>query len=256
MVERAHTFRGSTTQKFGKRVQQFANIQKKTTAEKKTEERQAHRLEQSLQMAHDSRYKEIEFYRDCESGRLDKMLMEHAKGAAPRYYPEPWKMPEPLGSRSCYHRGPTKESKRQTDFALQRLAAGEVTEFTESMGAKFNGRIAWEDSFKANMKQLMVDFNLTTDPDCRLNHLERMHEWFLNEGQKQARKDQPLPQFLTTDKYEQPAPGSTRGGNVAGPVNSLTLGLSTAFKKLPTTERLGKHFGVVPGPPPPGPSYK
>lgn len=61
-------------------------------------------------------------------------------------------------------------------------------------------RVGWQLAFDSNMKKLLVDFDLTEEPSCRLNHLERMHDWFTTHGQKQARKAKPAPNYISLDR--------------------------------------------------------
>jgi len=70
-------------------------------------------------------------------------------------------------------------------------------------------RVQWQESFDGEVKKLFVDFKLTSSPNCRLNHLERMHDWFTEHGQKQTRKNKRGPSFLTVDRTLPLPPGST-----------------------------------------------
>jgi len=233
----------TTTKRLGKRVQQAATIrvgsQKHRDHIKEAEEEtKLKEVTRSLQMAHDPRYKVIDHYKECESTRLDVMVGAFGS-KTPRLYPEPWGMPEPLGRRSMYHVPVEGE-----DDDARELAEAECHGFKDLTLAKFQGRIGWEESFKSNVKQLMVDFKLSDAPNCRLNHLERMHHWFGREGKKQTRKEVASPNFLMYEKNSVPLPGSTR--IVAPPSDQLTLELA-GIMRTPAKQRVERHFGVVPG---------
>merc|ERR1712183_161259 len=86
--------------------------------------------------------------------------------------------------------------------AMEALAYRETQAASASKaGEKFSGRVEWEESFRSNVKKLMVDFKLTSDPSCRLHHLDRLHNWFTKEGKKQTRKEKPAPSFLTYENH-------------------------------------------------------
>lgn len=242
---------GQGNKRLGKRVQQSvkpATPKCKDHIKDAEEKDKLKQISRSLQIAHDPRYKTIEHYKDQDSQRLEKMLGDHTR--PPRMYPEPWGFPEPMGSRSRYH---TQDLDEGVDDEMKRAANVDCNGFEIKTTEKFSGRIAWEESFKSNVKQLMVDFRLSTEPSCRLNHLERMHSWFAKEGKKQVKKETASPNFLTFEKNSRPIPGTTR--DIVPPSNPGTLNLAAAMK-LPTTKRLERQFGVVPGPPPPMPGYR
>eukprot|EP00913_Durusdinium_trenchii_P027467 g25760.t2 len=69
------------------------------------------------------------------------------------------------------------------------------------------------------LRRLMVDFDLTDEPSCRLHHLERMHDWFVRHGPKGKAPAMPEiggPSYLRAERNSrEPAPaGSTQ--NLAG----------------------------------------
>lgn len=215
---------GTATKRLGKRVQQAVKpITPKTKDHVKEAEEESRLREtvRSLQIAHDERYKMIDHYKEAESLRLQNMVADN--GRSVRIYPEPWGMPEPVGRRSAYN---YLEDKHSSDTL--KLAEGECVGFREKTMERFAGRIGWEESFKSNVKQLMVDFKLSSDPSCRLNHLDRMHTWFSKEGKKQVKKETASPNYLTFDKNSQPWPGSVR--DIAQPTDPCTLHLAAAIK--------------------------
>mmetsp|Transcript_63278 Transcript_63278/g.150924 ORF Transcript_63278/g.150924 Transcript_63278/m.150924 type:complete len:220 (-) Transcript_63278:120-779(-) len=89
-------------------------------------------------------------------------------------------------------------------------------------------RLAWQETFDRSVKRLMVDFSLSEEPQCRLHHLERLHDWFTEHGAKTVRKAAAAPNFLTMDLDRAPPPGSTR--NFRGPSSNNPLSLAGAFQ--------------------------
>lgn len=86
----------------------------------------------------------------------------------------------------------------------------------------------WQDSVDRSIKRLMVDFDLTDEPSCRLHHLERMHDWFLRHGPKgkaaQPESSADGPSYLRAERNtRQPAPaGSMQGfSGVLSPTSEL-----------------------------------
>lgn len=98
--------------------------------------------------------------------------------------------------------------------------------------ATIDERLEWQDAFDHKVRRLLVDFQLSDVPACRLNHLERMHTWFEEHGGKQTRKAREGPSYLTADRSERMWEGSTKDLPRAG--NSSTQFLSQVFRKLRT----------------------
>jgi hypothetical protein len=79
-------------------------------------------------------------------------------------------------------------------------------------------RVDWQDAFDKSVTRLLLDFDLTLEPTCRLSHLDRMHNWFLDHGGKQQRKARKAPGYITADRTaSRMPPGSTRdlGGKLS-----------------------------------------
>lgn len=122
--------------------------------------------------------------------------------------------------------GPHAVSARESDQDQQKRYSFAETEAEPptTNPNSIDGRIAWQDSFDSTVNRLMVDFSLSDDPDCRLNHLDRLYSWFKGHGQKQVRKVRASPGFLTVEKNAPPAMGSTR--NVTAPLSNTSLVLA------------------------------
>lgn len=155
---------------------------------------------------------------------------------------------------SVTHSG-RKDLDKVMDMAS--LVAREHRGYETRTAERFSGRVGWEDSFKSNVNQLMVDFKLSSDPTCRLHHLDRMYDWFHKEGGQRIRKPAPPSAFLTfDDRHFDVAPGSLRGSSSSGTSPAeATVGLANSWR-TPYARRLENNFNIVPGPPPPGPGYK
>lgn len=238
-----------------KRVAHYAGVAEVAAPHGKVaEERRLGKLERALQVMGDSRYKEIVDFcqRPVDGDILQNARADSSRNGNPRYFPEKWNFPEPLGRRSAYVKGNPVVVSPQ----VQTAAAGEGSRQTEAKATRFAGRVAWEESLESHTKQLCLDFSLTSDPDCQLSHLERVHQWFRWESRKLAcRSETPSPNFLTFSRNEPPPFGSARA--LPDPMNQATLHLAAATK-MPKVQRarLERQFGVVPAPPPPKPSYK
>lgn len=105
----------------------------------------------------------------------------------------------------------TKASNLKDMFSQgtgSRDAAGERAPRTPVAGS--DGRLEWQESFDHEFTRLLVDFQLSDVPACRLNHLERMHNWFEEHGAKPARKKPEGPSYLTADRSEKMWEGSTK----------------------------------------------
>mmetsp|Transcript_101131 Transcript_101131/g.182532 ORF Transcript_101131/g.182532 Transcript_101131/m.182532 type:complete len:265 (-) Transcript_101131:130-924(-) len=87
-------------------------------------------------------------------------------------------------------------------------------------------RPEWQETMDRKIKRLMVDFDLSDVPSCRLNHLDRMHNWLTNFGGGIAQSAAPgSPGYLTANRNSrQPLP--------AGSTSNIPVGLH------PTTEML------------------
>jgi len=72
------------------------------------------------------------------------------------------------------------------------------------------GRTEWQESFDYRVRRLLQDIDLTEAPDCRLNHLDRMHEWFEEHGAKQTRKALATLSWTGLKRGQQAAPYGTR----------------------------------------------
>jgi len=79
-------------------------------------------------------------------------------------------------------------------------------------------RMDWQECFDKSVTRLLIDFDLTHAPHCRLNHLDRMDNWFLEHGGKQQRKAKKAPSYVSADRTSARMPaGSTRdlGGKLS-----------------------------------------
>lgn len=156
-------------------------------------------LTKSLQMAHDVRYAKMSYYSrsgGAEGGHFASVVSKNRKLKA-------------LG-----------EAKVNLD---ENMDAQQLAELTHENSFEEDGwtepritmpaiedRVDWQRSFDKSVRGLFIDFELSDVPRYRLNHLDRMSEWFSTHGAKQGRKESEGPSFLMVDRHQPPQPGSTR----------------------------------------------
>lgn len=155
---------------------------------------------QSLRLTVDPRFQAIKHYRDTRGD--DRHFQELMKG-----------------------RGALPDKSNITcaaDLSFNDIANMECNTAAEKQTAKcyaLQDRVRWQEAFDKNVNQLLIDFDLTHEPSCRLSHLDRMHAWFTEHGGKQQRKAKKAPNYITVDRtgHRMPA-GSTRdfGGKLSG----------------------------------------
>lgn len=104
---------------------------------------------------------------------------------------------------------------------------------SESVGRKLQqqhhlqDRRDWQETFESSVSRLLIDFDLTHDPQSKLNHLDRLHEWFVDHGAKQQRKARESPRYLIADRKSLMMPGSTR--NINTKLSGASLQLAGAY---------------------------
>lgn len=98
------------------------------------------------------------------------------------------------------------------------------------------GKLAWAESFDDTLRKLLIDFELSADASCRLNHLDRLHAFFKEQGMSKARKPTQAPNFLV---LEHP-PGGTPGRWPKGSPRNIDRELSGASVLLSSTVRMKK----------------
>jgi len=154
----------------------------------------------SLRLIGDNRFQAIKHYRDTrQSDHHFERLKNKAKGAT---------MTE----------GATLGAMTFSDIANMECRAA-----AEKAGEKKNyslqERMEWQEAFDKSVNRLLIDFDLTHEPYCRMSHLDRMHNWFVEHGGKQQRKARKAPSYTTADRTANRMPaGSTRdlGGKLSG----------------------------------------
>lgn len=69
----------------------------------------------------------------------------------------------------------------------------------------------WHENIERKMKRLLVDFHLSEAPSCRLNHLDRLHDWHSLHGHKPGKNAKPAPHYIVVERSQlELPPGSTR----------------------------------------------
>jgi len=182
-------------------------------------------------------------------------------------YPEAWGYPEAVRRRMEFQRvdnsprpGPRPRAEdicRYTteDFGsldMDAIAQREVSGYDRQVAGRFRERTNWDASFRARMNRLMTDFDFSTDPKLRLNHMERLNEWYEFQSKRGDQKETPSPNFLTFNSDSQTLPGSAR--DLAAPTRTATLNLASVVK-MPRSPRLDRQL-ALPSPPRPAGGYK
>jgi len=125
----------------------------------------------------------------------------------------------------------------QTELQNQNAESGKTHELEQ--------RIQWQETFDRQVKRLLLDFHLTQVPSARLNHLDRMHEWFTEHGQKQTRKARKAPNYLIADRNGIVPTGSTV--NVPKKLSETTMKLNETYSPRARLERPGHILRAGPG---------
>lgn len=176
---------------------------------------------QSLRLTTDPRFEAIKHYKDNRGD--DRHFQELMKG----------------------HKSAREHDK--SDGAPNAMTFADIAEMEwaanqeKAGGTKCNAlhdRIRWQEAFDKSVTQLLIDFDLTHEPACRLSHLHRMHNWFLEHGGKQQRKARKAPSYITSDRTAARMPaGSTRdlGGKLSGTSQLLAGSYVVRGARGPTT---------------------
>lgn len=213
---------------------------KKKQGEEEESEEVYDEILRSLRLGTDPRMKEIKHYNDVssnsQSDHFARMQKTHVQSVEET-------RAESHGDTS------TLGQKSVENVSFQELVGQELDHrWNASPRPRATGglddRVEWQETFERSVKRLLVDFDLSDTPHCRLNHLDRMHDWFLQEGGKQQRKEKQAPSFVTVDRSGTvPLPeGSTR--NIAGKLSSASLSLAGSVSM-----RRSKNVPNVPGMP-------
>lgn len=154
-------------------------------------------MQRSLQLSNDERYQMMHRFRNQSSDGHFANLRKQARRM-----------------NSVDKEKLTEDQKVKEEFveiAMRNLSGTESYEAKAREAAvNVSQRIHWQEQFERSINRLLQDFELSDVPSCRLNHLDRMHQWFEEQGGKQVRMGQPGPSYLTADPSERPLPGSTR----------------------------------------------
>jgi len=112
-------------------------------------------------------------------------------------------------------------------------------------------RTQWRTAMDRSLKRLMMDVELAQDPSLgsrahasSCNHLDRVHDWYITHGKKDARKAMPGQSFLRYDSQDPVMPGSLR----APPLrfeNPLGVGVAGGISTLPGGFKRGELRGSL-----------
>mmetsp|Transcript_63873 Transcript_63873/g.101237 ORF Transcript_63873/g.101237 Transcript_63873/m.101237 type:complete len:227 (+) Transcript_63873:63-743(+) len=161
----------------------------------------------SLRITEDPRMKAIRHYRDhAKDNTHFAHLLNHGATFAPKEA--------------------TSEGLTFTDIANMETKQESAQMRTNQYSLQ--ERVDWQESFDKSVTRLMVDFDLTHEPGCRLNHLDRMSKWFVDHGGKQQRKARKAPSYLVADRTGKLPPGST--ANLAGKLSGTSQLLAGSYQ--------------------------
>ncbi|CAK9057940.1 unnamed protein product [Durusdinium trenchii] len=176
------------------------------------------KAEMALSIKSDQRFKQMDaFTRQKKAVPLPQVMLSPvprphtvAGGEAERIGPQGAEPSSPSSPSSPRTPGEGKGRQRAPGVNLSTLTGEERSKVPKAL---------WQDSVDRSIKRLMVDFDLTDEPSCRLHHLERMHDWFVRHGPKGKAPAMPEiggPSYLRAERNSrEPAPaGSTQ--NLAG----------------------------------------
>lgn len=189
----------------------------------------------SLQMAHDPRMEEI----DCFQKLMNKRITAQNRIRDTLNHPSSG----PDGSSQLpLAPAVVRESEPPISPVLLESGADDRPQLVPQKDArelsheKTNAwQVARDDAFSNTMRRLMIDFELSDDADCRLNHLERLHSWFTEEqhGLKKVRKQLDPPKFLALEVPHGGVAGRWPKGcprNNDAPLSDRALTLSGTMK--------------------------
>lgn len=164
---------------------------------------QNHEIIKSLQLKNDERYERMDYYRAHGGTSSTSGHFVELKKTGRRMVGRVEELPD------------VKPDSTANDIAIRALedeqdGVGELFQIPRQRTVDIESRMQWQASFDRHVKRLFVDFNLSDVPSCRLNHLERMNNWFQEQGGKQERKSAQGPCFLVADRGSVMPPGSTK----------------------------------------------
>lgn len=174
-------------------------------------------VRRALHIKKEKRFAEIEHFSECDT----------------------WKFPKSFDGAGVAEEGRSDASKRRSLFRPDgTLRAGGNGNGPGdyrpgSVQSRLYGRYQWQDQFDSTIKRLMVDFDLSEESGCKLNHLDRFHGWFRDHGQKSADKAKEGPSYLTVSKNEPLPAGSSRNHKAPLSNTSMILARSMRMRKSP-----------------------
>mmetsp|Transcript_29345 Transcript_29345/g.51403 ORF Transcript_29345/g.51403 Transcript_29345/m.51403 type:complete len:235 (-) Transcript_29345:151-855(-) len=179
----------------------------------------------SLRLTSDRRFCEIKHYTESASAghsHLDRLMKNQR--ASQKIDPEAEGVPNLHPGHNMTFQQLAEMEQNSPDMQQARMRL---------MGVQ--DRLAWQEHFDRSVTRLLIDFDLTTAPECRLNHLERMHSWFTEHGGKQQRKDRKAPNYIIADRKGEMPPGST--ANLPAKLQDTAQILASSYSKRGNTPR-------------------
>lgn len=114
-----------------------------------------------------------------------------------------------IGSRAdfpeCFYSTPASPSEQPDHQALVRRMS------------RFQTRLQWRDQMDSSLRRLMQDMDFARDDrlreyshQARCDHLDRIYDWYIKHGMKEARKERAGPPFIRFSTSGPVMPGSMR----------------------------------------------
>lgn len=119
------------------------------------------------------------------------------------------------------------------DMSYAEVVAMEQASLPANNHTQLQGRREWQECFESSVNRIMVDFDLTHNAQSKLNHLDRTHAWFEEQGGKQVRKDKKAPSYIAVPGRIGPfgrihhLPGGT--ANISKHISGASLILAGAY---------------------------
>jgi len=193
-----------------------STLNAKYTGHAEEEEEEA-QISKSLRLSSDPRFKEIQHFMDTQASEQSHFARLCGRNQSSSAGEDTIRIASPKGPNTMEEVKDELDNTGMDDCRVKSKGIGSLGE-----------RVEWQECFDKSVKRLLIDFDLTAVPSCRLNHLDRMHEWFTNHGGKQTRKAKQPPAFLTADRSVDVPAGST--ANITGKLSGTSLMLAGAFQ--------------------------
>jgi hypothetical protein len=218
----------------------------KPKASKTQSQRKERNREKALRIGQDPRLKEMmelvgsedsfrDLWRKRLAGSSTRASLEMVREVSSKPVPEEEEEHvRPAGSMSSPHEKPqeglpeiqTADEVDDRPYIIAKKDAGVRVH---------EGRAAWEETFRTTLKRLVLDFELSDDASCKYHHLDRLHNWFVEQTPAFERVQRPgeAPNYLSLDIPRGGFPGRWAKGsprNIDTPLSDECVVLSQSMR--------------------------